>query len=348
MNNNKKYIKLEYNNYSYEIYVINKDKKIKLNKQNKIIMHKVLKKFPYKETVEGFLIYPNFKLITLYFSKEKLKYKHKKVNRKKSRKIIAGIALASILITGITIHQQSNRSKNNYYSIAIKNHQNIAHEMITFNEPDTNINEFNYAFNTPNDKEALNNASKYMEIFKKYERIYGIDANLLCAIGAQECSGIHYEYSITNGHSVGLMGIENIWNNANIRVFNFDTNTYEIITVDYSKIGELDYNIKIGAAIFQSYFYDTLRNNDSIVQAEQLAFSLQKYNMGPGNMNTLLKIDNNWIDNRNMINAGDSKYFEHVLSRLDNDTIINIKLEDGSYHQTKIINTALKNKHTRT
>jgi len=203
------------------------------------------------------------------------------------------------------------------------------------------LNIFNYYFDTPGDPDAYTNSTQYMDLFEKYERMYGVDARLLCAIGAQESSGIHHEYSLNGGYGTGLMGIEYIWDQGNIYVFNFETNEYEVITVDYSRIGELEYNIKVGAAIFQSYFYDTLKNNNDIDKNEQLAFSIQKYNMGPGNMANLLSMGYNWQDNRDMINAGDSLYFEHVLSRLDNDTTLNIRLTDGSYFQTTINNNAL-------
>lgn len=210
-----------------------------------------------------------------------------------------------------------------------------------------NENYFNYDFDTPGDKEALNNAYQYMDIFKKYERIYGVDAKLLCAISAQESSGIHREYS-QNGHAVGLMQIENIWAGGTIKAFNFDTNSYETITVDYSRIGELDYNVKIGAAIFQNNFYETLnRFTDITDKSEQIIFSLQKYNMGPGNMRKVLSFGENWIDNRGMISAGDKYYFEHVLSRLDNYTDITVRLDDGSYQTTTIVNNSLEKQHSR-
>lgn len=349
MNNNKNYIEVKHIDYNYEIYVVNGNNRIKLNRQNKIIMHKVLKKFPYKKSKNNSLIYSNSNLITLYFVKEKLKYKSKKVNREKSRAIISGIALTTVLaVAAIGIYRTAANALNNEPIVAVAPTPDENSPTIPFDDTDISINRFDYHFDKPNDKAALENSSAYMEVFNKYERIYGVDAKLLCAIGAQECSGIHHEHSITGGHSVGLMGIENIWDDANLKVFNFETNSYEIITVDYSRMGELDYNIKIGAAVFQNYFYATLRNADFIDKSEQLVYSLQKYNMGPGNMHKLSNMGGNWIDNRELINAGDSKYFEHVLSRLDNGTIIDIRLTDGSYHQTKLTNIALENKYTRT
>ena len=188
-----------------------------------------------------------------------------------------------------------------------------------------------------------------MEIYQKYEKMYGVDANLLCAIGAQESSGVHRSQSANGGHSKGIMGIENIWADASIRVFNFETNKYETITVDYSKVGELDYNIKIGAAIFQNYFYNTLKNaaDIDVKETDYLPFTLQKYNMGLGNMWEVLSYEGNWMDNREKIGRGDKYYIEHVLSRLDNETVIKLRLTDGSYYSTKITNLSMVKHHSR-
>jgi len=221
-------------------------------------------------------------------------------------------------------------------------------ELLNYTEQtNSNENYFYYEFDTPSDKAALNNSTNYMETFKKYERIYGVDANLLCAIGAQESAGIHKNYS-QNGHATGLMQIENIWAGATIKAFNFDTNSYETIIVDYSRIGELDYNVKIGAAIFQLNYYETLNRFTNITdKSEQIIFSLQKYNMGPGNMRKVLSFGENWMDNRGMISAGDRYYFEHVLSRLDNYTDITVRLDDGSYQTTTLVNNSLEKHHSK-
>lgn len=224
----------------------------------------------------------------------------------------------------------------------------ISYEESQQQEEEFDVNDFRYEYETPNDKGALDNSTQYMDIYKKYERIYGVDANLLCAIGAQESSGIHHEASINGGYATGLMGIEYVWDGEYIEVFNFEDNRYETLKVDYSRIGELDYNIKIGAAIFQSYFYGSLESNDVINNDEMLAYSIQKYNMGPGNMYYILQLGDNWMGNREAINAGDDRYFEHVLSRLDNGTTINVRLSDGTYYKTKITNLSLEYNRSRT
>lgn len=387
----KRYLILKFTDYGYEIYAITGTKKIKLNKKDKMIMYPLLSNYEYIIKNENTYIFPDYRLITLNFTKEKLKSKPKKVNRNKSKKIIAGILIILTLISGAMANKDIEVLENDTLITIEKLLEDIYTEenQITYNDtaifgetdsteptisfvaeqedeiiiPETTpsfeyeevesetieqINEFNYEYENPNDKEALINAQEYMEVFYKYEKIYGVDAKLLCAIGAQESSGVHHKESKNGGYATGIMGIEYIWDGGEIRVFNFEKNCYETIIVDYSRIGELDYNVKIGAAIFQNYFYNTLKKSDTIDENEYLPFTLQKYNMGPGNMNKVLSCNGNWIDNRDMINAGDKHYFEHVLSRLDNGTIIRIRLSDGSYCETKLINTALEKQYTRT
>lgn len=368
---NKKFIKVECTDYGYDIYAINGNKVVKLGKRQKVMMHRIVRKFRCVKLDNNTFIYPNYNLITLTFMREKLRSNPPKVNRRKSIQIISSVlvvpAMLAVLAEGV---KDMNKDSINLdvpttpsSDIIDENYdtnrgdQFVAGDQIFIDNitPDNdiipeptespvemdNINQFYYEFAKPNDKAALNNAQNYMDVFLKYEKMYGVDAKLLCAIGAQESSGVHHEKSINGGYATGLMGIENIWANADLRVFNFETNSYETIKVDYSKIGQLDYNIKIGAAIFQNYFYSTIRNaSDSISDSDYLAFTLQKYNMGPGNMGKVLKCGNNWIDNRDVVKGGDKYYFEHVLSRLDNDTVINIRLSNGEFHSTEVANTA--------
>ena len=411
------YIKLNVTEYGYEIYAITSNSTHQLSTKDKLIMHEILKVYPFKQINNNTFIFPNYNQIIRHFNHNKanLKSKPKKVNRSKSRLIINGIILAGVLasaakgfnetqinktpeIKADAIGTQFHSTSETLTTTPIVNIDNIDYELHFQNNsekttptasqeeyeatsphieethteeyetispnldefydeegnqiknPSTEISEantFTYEFDTPGDKEALNNSTQYMEVFKKYEKIYGVDANLLCAIGAQESSGIHYRESKNGGHATGIMGIENIWDKGEIRVFNFENNAYETLIVDYSRIGELDYNVKIGAAIFQNYFYSTLKNNTSLDESEQLSFSLQKYNMGPGNMRKILKISDDWINNREMINAGDKLYFEHVLSRLDNNVTISIRLADGSYHTTNIVNASLEKEYGR-
>lgn len=349
-----KYIKVELNDHGYEIYEVNGEIIRRFKPQYKIIMRKVLKEFDCLKQPDNTLIYYDHDLIMVKYQKEKRLSQPKKVNRIKSKQIIAGFLILAAILGGNAIKNIIEEDE----TPPTKTEQPTRLEETSLNpswisnpsyEEQDDINEFYYEFDKPNDKEALINSEEYMEIYQKYEKMYGVDADLLCAIGAQESSGIHYNHSTNGGHATGIMGIENIWKDESIRVFNFEKNEYETITVDYSKIGDLDYNIKIGASIFQNYFYNTLKNSDDIdvEETDYLPFTLQKYNMGPGNMWKALEYEGNWIDNRDMINAGDKYYFEHVLSRFDNETVIKIRLTDGSYYSTKLTNLSLEKHHSR-
>lgn len=350
-----KHIKVEFNDYGYEIYDVNEETTRQFKPQYKIIMRKVLREFDYIRQLDNTLIYPDYDLILQRFKKEILEGKKKKVNRKKSKQIIAGLLIIATILGGG--HAIKNIIEEDEIPPS-KTEQSTRLEETSLNpswisnpsyEEQVDINEFYYEFAKPNDKEALINSQNYMETYKKYEKMYGVDAKLLCAIGAQESSGTHRSYSTNGGHATGIMGIENIWKDESIRVFNFETNKYETITVDYSRIGDLDYNIKIGAAIFQNYFYNTLKNaaDIDVEETDYLPFTLQKYNMGLGNMWKVLGYGGNWVDNRDMIDAGDRYYFEHVLSRFDNETIIKLRLTDGSYYSTKLTNLSLEKTHSR-
>lgn len=375
--NNKKYIKVEYNDYGYEIYAVNGKKTTKFRQQQKIVMHKLVRKFRCIKQDDNVFIYPNYYWIMFHFAKEKNNSLPKKVNRQKSKQIISGVLITATIIGGAIVIKSCEKGDDSP-SITVEQPETTAptidvSDIIAINpiipevpvfpqtpseptetappsdefEETEHINEFCYEFDKPNDKEALINSQNYMELFYKYEQMYGVDANLLCAIGAQESSGIHRSESTNGGYATGLMGIEYVWDNEQLRVFNFETNSYETIVVDYSRIGELEYNVQIGAAIFQNYFYHTLKNSESIEETDYLAFSLQKYNMGPGNMRKILAAGENWADNRDVINAGDKYYFEHVLSRFDNDTIIKLRLIDGSYYNTRLTNLSLEEERGR-
>ena len=204
---------------------------------------------------------------------------------------------------------------------------------------------FYYYYDTPGDQESLENASQYMDIFKECERKYGVDANLLCAIAAQESSGIHKEYS-QNGHALGLMQIEDIWAGKTIKAFNFETNSYETTTIDYEKLKEVKYCVDIAAMIQQINLDETKKNFKKIPSEEINSFATQKYNMGYGNMGEILSYGNDWMNNRDKISAGDPIYLEHVISRYGPRITITNKLPDATYITT-YVNTAFEKQHVK-
>ena len=204
--------------------------------------------------------------------------------------------------------------------------------------------ELNYYEEHPGDSRALENAKDYDEIFLKYEKRYGVDINLLRAVAAQESSGRH---NVTNGYAVGIMGIENTRANDNITVYNFETNEYEKIIVDYDKATkDADYNVMVRVAELQETIYSVI-NSNLIPNNEVLAYSLQIDNMGATRMQNILKSGVHWMEGRKLETRGDPEYYENVLSRLDNGTVINIKLPDGTFFSTVITNLALEKNYSK-
>ena len=171
--------------------------------------------------------------------------------------------------------------------------------------------------------------------------MYGIDVNILRAMAAQESSGKHENYS-RNGAAIGIMQIEmSVWENQEIIVFNFETNEYETIKVGTREdLGNLDHNIKVGTAIFQNCLFDTLRRYPDMPKEEIIAFTIQKYNMGTGSMDKILKLGSNWMDNRCVISSGTQNHLEKVLRRLEDGTELEVKKPDGSVLSVVIVNAA--------
>ncbi len=300
--------------------------------------------------------------------------KGKKVNRKKSREIkrfIIRMALLSSLgfvgFNGVrsvkNIITDSNKASN---SVSY-NDDKVKKNKINFDNDDRNnyddnnlvstnnsgINddvtirklEFSYEYSDVGDNEALDNAYEYNYYFELYGNMYGIDAKLLALIAAQESSGIHKNYS-ENGFATGLMGIENVWSGETVRAYNYQTQEMEQMTIDYDRVGsDVDYNIKVGAMIFQQKFNAAVKNRGNLFsENELLPYGIQKYNLGVGNSARLFKIGNgDWIDNREYISSGDNRYFEHVLSRLNNGDTINLMYYDEDTGKITIYSTTVYN-----
>lgn len=176
-----------------------------------------------------------------------------------------------------------------------------------------------------NDSKAIKTKSLYGDILTKYAKRYGIDPKVLIAIATQE-RGIHSE-SIDEGGGIGLMQIQRgVWAGKTVSVYNYETGQQEIITIDKTKLGELEYNIFASCIAFQ-HSKKYMKNN--------ILASIQCYNFGYGNMNDVLnkysaltgktkeqilsdQTDIGWLDCRDAVPAkeGDHEYVEHILSYL--------------------------------
>ena len=121
----------------------------------------------------------------------------------------------------------------------------------------------------------------------------------------------------------------------------------DTIQITQEKLNDIESNIQIGSMILRNYLENANYN---------IPLALQTYNFGPGNMEKVLSdcskkenkeiselrnnsTNNDWLNYRSTINAGDSKYVEHVFSYLPNDTELSVKKRNNEVKTVKISNT---------
>jgi len=327
------------------LYEIKRDKMLKKN-TNK------------KDTTKKF----NDKDIEKLATNKKKKLTGKKVNRKKSKVIVpqkVAIAVVMGAIIGVGGVKLSNNNENKRREPTdisyeeVKNSDDV--DVITYDdgdmydykeevENDTNSNCLEFDYYSDSDKKISNNdienTLRYKDIFDKYGHEFGIDSNLLIALATNESSGIHdIDYDEPD---IGIMQIEwSVWLNKKVKAYNYEKNEFDSLIITNDVIESLEGNIKAGTMILQENINKTVRYgyDDKLINASDiLPYSLQRYNMGVGNMQKLLRMGGDWKDNRNEITAGDSKYFEHVLAYLkllDNGEDIKINSFDEDTKEIK-------------
>mgnify|MGYP004511517431 FL=1 len=327
------------------LYEIRRDKMLKKN-NNK---NATTKKF-------------NDKDIEKLATNKKKKLTGKKVNRKKSKVIVpqkVAIAVVMGAIIGVGGVKLSNNNENKRKEPTdisyeeVKNSDDV--DVITYDdgdmydykgevENDTNSNYLEFDYYSDSDKKISNNdienTLRYKDIFDKYGHEFGIDSNLLIALATNESSGIHdIDY---DNPDIGIMQIEwSVWLNKKVKAYNYEKNEFDSLIITNDVIESLEGNIKAGTMILQENINKTVRYgyDDKLINASDiLSYSLQRYNMGVGNMQKLLRMGGDWKDNRNEITAGDSKYFEHVLAYLkllDNGEDIKINSFDEDTKEIK-------------
>ena len=327
------------------LYEIRRDKMLKKN-TNK------------KDTTKKF----NDKDIEKLATNKKKKLTGKKVNRKESKVIVpqkVAIAVVMGAIIGVGGVKLSNNNENKRREPTdisyeeVKNSDDV--DVITYDdrdmydykeevENDTNSNYLEFDYYSDSDKKISNNdienTLRYKDIFDKYGHEFGIDSNLLIALATNESSGIHdIDYDEPD---IGIMQIEwSVWLNKKVKAYNYEKNEFDSLIITNDVIESLEGNIKAGTMILQENINKTVRYgyDDKLINASDiLPYSLQRYNMGVGNMQKLLRVGGDWKDNRNEITAGDSKYFEHVLAYLkllDNGEDIKINSFDEDTKEIK-------------
>lgn len=131
---------------------------------------------------------------------------------------------------------------------------------------------------------AFNNAARYLDLFQKYAKRYGVDPYLLLAKAAQESSGDH-ESHLTGNAAIGLMQIEQPGSVVTqAKAYNHETKQDEIVKVckgnSNSPAGclnvyNLENNIRVGAM--------QLAQRYSVFGGHHM-LALQSYNFGEGGM----------------------------------------------------------------
>ena len=304
----------------------------------------------------------NDKDIEKLATNKKKKLTGKKVNRNKSKVIVpqkVAIAVVMGAIIGVGGVKLSNNNENKRREPTDINYEEVKNsddvDVITYDdgyiydykeevENDTNSNYLEFDYYSDSDKKISNNdienTLRYKDIFDKYGHEFGIDSNLLIALATNESSGIHdIDYDEPD---IGIMQIEwSVWLNKKVKAYNYEKNEFDSLIITNDVIESLEGNIKAGTMILQENINKTVRYgyDDKLINASDiLPYSLQRYNMGVGNMQKLLRMGGDWKDNRNEITAGDSKYFEHVLAYLkllDNGEDIKIKSFDEDTKEIK-------------
>lgn len=204
-------------------------------------------------------------------------------------------------------------------------------------EKDTIYQNFNIDFSDRTSAEkAVSAKNNYYSLVSKYAKTYGIDKDLMMAIGTQE-KGVH-STEIDPGGGVGLMQMQyQVWVNQDVKAYNFDTNSWESFHVTDSNIRELDTNIKIACM----YFQNCLVNMDYNVPAALCAYNwgmtstknkLNEFSQDRGlSLNEVLEAnDTSWINLFNVNGDTSLAYPKMVLSYYDSSKPIeNEKIDEN-------------------
>ena len=135
------------------------------------------------------------------------------------------------------------------------------------------------------------------------------------------------------GGAIGLCQVQlDVWNDKDVKAFNFETNSWETYHIKEENIKNLEQNIKAGVMILQ----ESLRQVSYI-----LLQGVQNYNYGLGNLNVAfrqsglnadeLNEQNNKesMQYRDLIKGGDPLYIEHVFQYVPSDSDLHFKTPDG-------------------
>jgi len=249
-----------------------------------------------------------------------------------------------------TIAQEKNAIDNNL--IETENNTTTSEETENIEETENElIPDYVFSLNaedwTNEEKYYITNAW-YSEAITEYAKMYGIDPKLAIAIATHE-RGKHSEY-VDEGGGIGLFQIQVEggwnWNGKEITAYNFNTNSYETVTITKESVSDVFENIKVGCMMLQEII---IRNNYNILT------SVTEYNYGAPYVQSVIDrcssetgfsvkelncIDNTeWLKYRNIINGGDPNYLENVFKYIPDDTILTFTKPDGNTINIQYNNT---------
>lgn len=195
---------------------------------------------------------------------------------------------------------------------------------------DSELLELDIEENTQNEK-YLYCKNNYGDLITKYANMYGIDPKVAIAVFTHE-RGYHSDV-MDPGGAIGLCQVQlDVWNDKDIKAFNFETNSWETYHIKEENIKNLEQNIKAGVMILQ----------ESLRQVSYMILQgVQNYNYGLGNLNVAfrqsglnaneLNEQNNkeWMQYRDLIKGGDPLYIEHVFQYIPSDSDLHFKTPDG-------------------
>lgn len=195
---------------------------------------------------------------------------------------------------------------------------------------DSELLELDIEENTQNEK-YLYCKNNYGNLITKYANMYGIDPKIAIAVFTHE-RGYHSD-TMDPGGAIGLCQVQlDVWNDKDIKAFNFETNSWETYHIKEENIKNLEQNIKAGVMILQ----------ESLRQVSYMILQgVQNYNYGLGNLNVAfrqsglnaneLNEQNNkeWMQYRDLIKGGDPLYIEHVFQYIPSDSDLHFKTPDG-------------------
>lgn len=195
---------------------------------------------------------------------------------------------------------------------------------------DSELLELDIEENTQNEK-YLYCKNNYGNLITKYANMYGIDPKIAIAVFTHE-RGYHSDV-MDPGGAIGLCQVQlDVWNDKDVKAFNFETNSWETYHIKEENIKNLEQNIKAGVMILQ----ESLRQVSYIILQ-----GVQNYNYGLGNLNVAfrqsglnadeLNEQNNkeWMQYRDLIKGGDPLYIEHVFQYVPSDSDLHFKTPDG-------------------